>query len=262
MQRFLFIIITFSLALPVAAQTQKNKKQQKREETRKRVDALIKQEEEGVIAYKKHTAYGAKLFNDGYGAFLEIGRSKTVKKATLYQLEISERKSQKEQKLTSNSFNAASPLIYGKQNFFYPVKLGVQQQILIGNKSNKNGVSITGNYGGGLALALLRPYYVQIGNNGNYVKFESADSLKFLDISSINSGPGFSKGWNDLSVTPGAYLKTSLRFDYGSYNEMISAIEVGISGEFYSKKIPIMVHNPARQFFFNGYVSIIFGRRK
>ena len=45
------------------------------------------------------------------------------------------------------------PFIYGKENFFYPVKLGVQQQILLGNKSNKNGVSVTANYGGGIVIS-------------------------------------------------------------------------------------------------------------
>ena len=71
-----------------------------------------------------------------------------------------------------------------------------------------------------------------------------------------------SKGWSDIIVTPGGYVKSALRFDYGSYNEIVSALEVGIVGDFYSKKIPIMARTPAKQFFFTGYVSIIFGRRK
>ena len=82
------------------------------------------------------------------------------------------------------------PFIYGKENFFYPVKLGVQQQILLGNKSNKNGVSITGNYGGGLSLALLRPYYLQVqkGNDFVFVKYNSPDSSFFLDSAVLLAG--------------------------------------------------------------------------
>jgi hypothetical protein len=63
-------------------------------------------------------------------------------------------------------------------------------------------------------------------------------------------------------TTPCLYAKTALRFEYGSYNEVISAIEVGITGEYYSKKIPILVRIPERSFFFSGYVSILFGKRK
>lgn len=254
------LLIIFSLILFFTSFSQEKKsKRDKRTENRKRIDAMIKQEEEGVIAYRKHTIFGLKLINDGYGAFLEIGRAKTVKSATLFQLEISERKSPKEEK---QSAYGSVPYIYGKQNFFYPVKLGVQQQILLGNKSNKNGVSVTGNFGGGVTLGLLRPYYIQTNNSSDYIKYESKDSIKFLEYSPTTVGPGLSKGWNDLTVTPGAYLKTALRFDYGSYNEIVSAIEVGISGEIYSKKVPIMVYSPAKQFFFSGYVSILFGRRK
>lgn len=255
-----FFLITLAFAVSISTFAQKSKKQRK-EENRKRINELIKQEEEGVIVYKKHTVFGGKLVNDGYGIFMEIGRAKTVKKGMLYQFELSERKHSKEEK-QSNLFAYSTPYIFGKQNFFYQAKLGAQQQILFGNKSNKNGVSVTGNYGGGLSVGLLRPYFVQLSSSGQYVKYDSPDSAKFLDPVSISAGPGFSRGWSDIKVKPGVYAKAALRFDYGSYNELVSAIEVGISAEYYTSKIPIMVRTAPKQFFFNGYVAILFGRRK
>jgi hypothetical protein len=65
-----------------------------------------------------------------------------------------------------------------------------------------------------------------------------------------------------MEVVPGAYVKTGLRFDYGKYNEMISALEVGITGEFYSKKVPQMIYIEQKQFFLSAYVTLMFGRRK
>lgn len=259
MRKLFFLIV--SLVIVTAACAQKQSKKERRDQKHKRIDALIKQEEEGVIAYNKHTVFGGKLINNGYGAFVEFGRAKSVKKAMLYQLEISEYKSTREEK-QSNLYAYSTPYVFGKQNFFYPIKLGVQQQVLFGNKSNKNGVSVTGNFGGGVSVGLLRPYYVQLGATNDYVKYKSADSAKFLDPFGISGGPGFGKGWSDLEVNPGAYLKTALRFDYGSYNEVVSAIEVGIAADFYSKKFPLMVHEKPRQFFFTGYVSLLFGRRR
>jgi hypothetical protein len=70
------------------------------------------------------------------------------------------------------------------------------------------------------------------------------------------------KGWNELTITPGLYAKTAVRFDYGSFNELVSAIEVGLNIDFYAKKIPQMVYNKEKQLFFGGYVAIIFGKRK
>ena len=109
-------------------------------------------------------------------------------------------------------------------------------------------------------MGLLRPYYVQL-SSGDYIKYET-DTSGFLNDRDIVAGPGFSKGWSDLEVAPGAYAKTALRFDYGSYNETISALEVGITGEYYTKDIALTVGAKPKKFFFNGYVAIIFGKRR
>ena len=53
-----------------------------------------------------------------------------------------------------------------------------------------------------------------------------------------------------------------MRFDYGRYNESVSGLEIGISVEFYADKIPMMVSQEDKQVFVQGYVAIIFGRRK
>ena len=259
MHKLIFFLLILCISFTSFGQ---NKKKQRQQEKKERINNMVKEEEEGVIVYHKSFVFGAKLISDGYGIFLEKGIAKSVKKSTLFQLEISERKSIKEEKTTSY-FSNSVPYIYGKQNFFYPVKLGIQQEILLGNKSNKNGVSVTGNYGGGISAGLLRPYYIQVQQNTgvNYIKYNSADSADFL-TGKIYGGPNLSKGWSDLTVVPGLYGKAAVRFDYGAYNEIVSALEVGVTGEYYSKKIPQMVYNKEKQFFFSAYVAVLFGKRK
>lgn len=266
MHKVLLFCIAISLGLSASAQkTRKDRK----EERRQRVNALIKQEEEGVIAYRKHNVFGIKLTNDGYGFFYEHGRAQSIKKALLFQLDFSERKDPKEKK-QANIFAPASPFIFGKINYFYPLKLGVQQQILFGNKSNKNGVAVTGNFGGGLSLGLLRPYYLEINDTSNggrkAIKYDSADSTTFTDSDQLNglfvASSGFTKGWGEIKVRPGAYAKAALRFDYGSYNEVVSALEVGLTGEYYFSKIPQLVYSKQRNLFVNVYVALVFGRRR
>ena len=75
-------------------------------------------------------------------------------------------------------------------------------------------------------------------------------------------GQKFGKGWNEIKMKPGGFVKTAMRFDYGRFNEVVSGIEVGLSIEFYGSKIPIMVDQKDKQMFFQGYISILFGRRK
>ncbi|MEO6682030.1 MAG: hypothetical protein ABIN48_04320 [Ginsengibacter sp.] len=259
MQKTLLIVMLMVFSFHSFAQS---KKKDRQEEKRAQINEMVRLEEEGVITHQKSIAVGLKLTTDGYGAFFEIGRASSVKRALLFQLDISERKHVKEEKIGS-MYSQSIPYVYGKINSFYPVKLGVQQQILLGNKSNKNGVGVTGNIGGGASLALLRPYYVQVsrGNALDYIKYNSPDSLDFLG-SNIFGGPSLSKGWNEMIVTPGVYAKAALRFDYGIFNEIVSAIEVGINGEYYTKKIPQMAYNEEKKFFYGAYFSLIFGKRK
>jgi hypothetical protein len=264
MKQLLVFLTLFAFSSSVFAQeTKKPKQKSRKEQKRDKINAQIKAEEEGVIAYRKHFAFGVKLISDGYGISFEKGYSKSVKKTTLFQLEIAERKHQKEIKQSNNTSSVSSPFIYGKINFFYPIKLGVQKQFLLGNKSNKNGVSITANIGGGVSLGLLRPYELQVDKAGvpTFVRYESADSLLFR-TGTVISGPGLGKGWNNLKFTPGLYVKPGLRFDYGRYNDLLAAIEVGVSAEFYSKKIPQMFDNKQKQFFFSAWFTVLFGKRK
>ncbi len=265
MKKLLFLLTALSISTGLFAQDKEAARKNKKEEKRKHIDALIKQEEEGVIAYTKQSTYGVKLYTDGYGFFYEVGRAKTIKKSMLYQVEIGERKHNKEEK-RSGVATLAAPFIYGKLNFFYPLKLGVQQQLLLGNKSNKNGLSITGNLGGGLIAGFLRPYQVQVDKGGTrtYVRYDSPDSALFINSyqDASTAGPNFGTGWKYLKITPGAYIKPAVRFDYGRMNELVSALEIGITAEFYAKKIPQMLYLKEKQFFFSAYVAILFGKRK
>jgi hypothetical protein len=227
---------------------------------RQRIDALVKQEEEGVIVFPRHWAGGFKLTSDGYGGFVEMGLAKSIRGAWLFQLEMVERKHPREQKYELDP--STPPIIYRKVNYFYPFRLGVQQQYLLGNKSNKNGISITANYGGGISLGLIRPYLVEVNKDGRrtFISYESDSSLfKGLEF---YGGPSLTEGWNKLKLNPGIYCKSGLRFDYGRHNEMLNALEVGFTAELFSNSIRQMVDVDPSQYFASLYVSIVFGRRE
>jgi hypothetical protein len=263
MKKIFFLAVCLFSAVVLFAQTKsKTTKAERKEKKNERIAKAIKLEEEGVIVSKKHFVAGAKLTTDGYGGFLEKGITKSVQNSLLFQLDISERKHPKELKETTKPGGA---YVFGKINFFYPVKLGVQYQQLLGNKGNKNGLCITANIGGGISLGLQRPYLLQFDSSGTILykglKPTTLDTALFL--SNINvAGPGFGTGFNKMKVIPGLYVKAALRFDYGKYNEAVSAIEVGVSGEFYSKKIPQMIFSKENNFFFSAYVAIMVGKRK
>jgi hypothetical protein len=265
-KQIVLFLIAFSPILTFAQKpdTRADRKAARQE----RIRQLQKQAEEGAIVFSRQTAFGIKFSTDGYGGFIELGRMKNLKTANLYWLELGERKHRKEEKLTKNGILgfAGNPFIFGKINNFYFAQLGYGQQLMLGHKGNKNGVAISAIYGGGFSAGLLKPYYLEIedpstGRNRD-IRYHDTTRSYFLDPTVINGASGFSKGWGEIKFVPGAHLRTALRFDYGRFNEMLSALEIGLNAEFYSQPMPILLENPEKRFFFHGYVALTFGKRK
>jgi hypothetical protein len=246
-----------SVSQPPPARNRKNAKKE-------RIQNLMKMEEEGDLIFNKHTIFGIKLATDGYGLYFEKGKFITPSRTRLLQFELNEKKSNKEHKITTSpdGFNYSSVVPY-KLNNFYEFKASIGEQRLIGGKGNKNGVAVTALYSGGLSLGLLKPYYVNVQNQAGDTYRKTFDQLQNDTVPEVVTGAaGPFVGWGHLSVKPGLNAKTAMRFDYGRLNQTISAIEVGLTGEYYFGKIPQVTLVPQKSFFFNAYVCLLFGSRK
>ncbi|MDZ4793869.1 MAG: hypothetical protein SGI83_06280 [Bacteroidota bacterium] len=272
MKKLALSILLATVVMSLAAQdttgrkASKESKEDKKEARRQKINTLIKQSEEGVLVYQKQTIFGIQGRSNGYGIFYELGKMKTNRKTTTYRIDITEIKNQKEEKLSGGGgLVFGNPFIYGKINSFYQATFGFGQQYILGQKGNKNGVAVSAIFNAGLALGLLKPYYLEVvdpaTNENRTIKYSVADSSLFLGPT-IAGGGGVFKGFSEIKMKPGAFLKTAMRFDYGRFNEVVSGIEAGISVEFYGSKIPILVDQKDKQLFFQGYISILFGRRK
>jgi len=242
----------------------KSEKTDKKEAKRQRINAMIKQEEEGNLSFTKQTLFGIEARTNGYGIFLEVGRRRSQRFTSTYTMELTEIKHHKEEKLNSaeNLFN--NSFIYGKINNFYQTKLGFGQQYIFGQKGNKNGVAVIGLLNGGVSIGMLKPYYLHIKDSTGREKDVSyySDSLSFIYPYSVLGSGGFGKGWSELMIKPGLFLKGALRFDFGRYNEKVQAVEIGMSIEYYLDKIPLMVYSDQKNMFFQGHIAFVFGSRK
>jgi hypothetical protein len=263
------IIVVLSLTVAATAQdstsSEPMSRKDRKDARREKITELMRQAEEGVLIYSKQSIFGIQLRTNGYGVFYELGKMKTNRKTNLYRIDFAEIKEHKEEKLLGSAFFGNS-YIYGKINYFYPVTLGFGQQYMLGQKGNKNGVAVSAVYSGGVSIGLLRPYYISISDpsGGAQITIKYSESTKdlFLDPSVITSGGGFGKGWNEITIKPGAFVKAAMRFDYGRFNESVSGLEIGLSLEAYASKVPILLFQEERNLFFQGYVAILFGRRK
>lgn len=267
MKRLIILTIITGFCVSLFAQDstkRKQSKQQRKAERQQYIAAMVKQDEEGALIYNKQSVFGIELRTNGYGLLYEYAKRKTRRKANIYTAEFTEIKDPKEEKTPSGFFTVNNPYIYGKRNNFYQFKLGFGQQYLLGQKGNKNGVALFWNYQGGISFGMLRPYYIEIQetNGTREIKYTQEDSALFVNPQVIIGGAGLGKGWGEMTLKPGAFVKTALRFDWGHYNELVSGIEIGASVEAYTTEIPILLYAKERQFFFQGHLALVFGRRR
>ena len=112
-----------------------------------------------------------------------------------------------------------------------------------------------------LSYSKIKPQLIRLVNQEKFIKYSTADSALFLG-NTILGGGGIGKGWGEMKMKPGLFARTALRFDYGRFNEAVSGVEIGLTAEYFTQKIPIIAGPYDRNFFFQGYVSLLFGRRK
>ena len=269
MKKYFLFIITCLLASTLTAQnifsdSTSSASRDKKAAKKARLNNLIRMEEEGELVFNKQSVFGFRLATDGYGISYEKGKYKTNTRTLLFLFELNEKKEAKDHKVAAAGYNGYnfSSVVVGKLNNFYEFKAAIGQQHLIGGKGNKNGVAVTAIYSGGLSLGILKPYYVMVTNLNTGQDFRSKYPT-IIDSGFVELGAsGFTVGWGEVQLKPGVNAKTALRFDYGRFNQNVTAIEVGLTGEYYFSKVPMMYLVPYRNFFFNAYMSFMFGKRK
>ncbi len=252
-----------------------SKRRQKAKEKKAHMDKLIAEEEEGALVFRKQWGLGIKLNTDGTSLFFEHGKYKTIKRTNLWWIELSEKKARNQQKQSPQPTQIDYPgvsivsvgndYVYGKENNFYQLKVGLGRQFRIGSKGTNNGVAVSAIVGGGVTLGLVKPYFLEIYDSTSStgttdIKYDN-NPAAFLEPNIILGSSGFAKGLYSTKVVPGLHARGSLRFDYGKYRETLSALEVGFNADFYSDRIAIMAMNPKENLFLNVYVGIVFGGR-
>jgi hypothetical protein len=211
--------------------------------------------------------------NRGYGLFYQKGKIITYYKTTFYQIGISELKLPKEYKQGSDPSLSRQfrPYVYGKQNNVFAVRGGYGTKRYFSEKAKRRGVAVGMSYTLGASLAVIKPYYMALRRNtpdqpgvSRVVseKYSEENASVFLDESKIIGASSFFKGFDELSLSPGGSTSIALHLDWGAFDEMLKAMEVGIMIDFYPRTLPILVTEENQKLFLNFYVSMQLGRRR
>ncbi|MBK9256020.1 MAG: hypothetical protein IPM42_11065 [Saprospiraceae bacterium] len=230
------------------------------------------------IVYRKEQTGRFTLHTNGYSLAYNVGRILTYYKTGYYHFEIGYLCDPREQSQNRNiplSFNKISQgFKYGKQNQLFVLRAGKGVKKLLTDKAKRKGVAVGYNYEIGPAIALLKPVFLELIYNLEVdgrtqfelrsEKYTESNADKFLDYNSIFGGAPASKGWSELGFVPGLQGKLAVFFSMGAYDEFAKSLELGIMGDLFIKKIPLMVESNTisnKPYFLNFYATIEFGKR-
>lgn len=231
------------------------------------------QESLGFI-YNRESAFSLRIHtNRGIQPGIEWGRLRTYYKTTLFSLNISELKHPKEQRQSASptQSRAFRPYVFGKQNNAFVVRAGWGMKRYYSEKARQKGVAMGMTYSFGPALGLIKPYYLALSrpdpdNPGRgramHEKYTEANAAIFTDRYRILGASPFLKGIGETDITLGGSASVALHMDWGAFDEVVKALEIGVMLDAFAKPVPILVGDGNSRAFLNFFVGLQFGKRR
>ena len=225
------------------------------------------------IVFKNEYSVEAKLNTLGFSLGVNKGKILSYHTTKYYHFEIGYLKSSKEKKgnLVITGLNIYNKYIFGKRNYFFPVRLGMGRKIFLSEKDTNKGVAVGYSLEGGVDIAVLKPYYLDVkySTDGNIaylksIRYTEENHDIFIDENLIYDRGPFFKGFNHISLVPGIHFNAAAHFAIKAFERPVFAFETGVMIDAYIKRVPIMVETDGFKnnfVFINIFLNIQLGRR-
>lgn len=208
---------------------------------------------EKKIFYRNEKSWGMFLFSNGWGGNYRYGKRINAARKFIWEIDVNYIKHPKERKVSVDLYGA-NRFVYGKQNV--PIELrgsaGFQKELY--RKLDKGGVAVRFVYSGGPTLVLLKPIYYQVAYTDGY----HIEKFDITQSQTIYGRASFFKGFPEIKVDPGVYLKAGFSFEFSKKDKKIKALEVGATASAFLNEVEIMAAENSR-FLFNIFICYRFG---
>jgi len=162
----------------------------------------------------------------------------------------------------SQSSNTGSRFTPGKQNYLISLRPQYGREIVLSNRNNDEGISISGIFAVGASLGILKPYFIQYQVRPGVVRTEAYDPVKHTDLGNILGSGNILQGLGDSKIVPGINAKIGFSFELSAFRNNLTGVEVGFLGELFGKAPIIIPFAENRSLFTSGYVTLFFGNKK
>jgi hypothetical protein len=208
---------------------------------------------------------GAIYFStDGYGLSYREGKRINYLNKRLIEFDIGHLVHPKEYRMSNPYYQTPGTFVFGKENSVFFIRGGLGHQHEIFKKADLGGIAIRYFFSGGPAIAFCKPIYYEIlkSTNGQGTEFqivvEKFDITKH-DPTMIYGRSNYFKGFNEMKLKPGLYVKGGFNFEYSKQDKVIHAIEIGAQVNAFLQEVPIMATVDNKAVFFSLFVSYRFG---
>lgn len=216
------------------------------------------------LAYRFEENVIIDFHSRGFGLGGSSGKIKGIYKTIYTNFEISYYRHPKE-KRNFNIYEDAGAYVYGKEHALLNLKLHRKIDQTLFFKADFNGIRVNRHFAYGLTLGVLKPYYLNVWdrniNDEIDIRYSEETALSFLDQNMINGSAGYGKGLFESEIVPALNLEYGLGFDFGTYDEWVRILEVGLRLDTYYKKISIMVFEDSNRYFLTLYARLMLGTR-
>lgn len=256
----IFLLVMLCIGLPAEAQKILQPKQ-------------VEENLKGIV-YKKERTYDVRWHENGFAFSYNSGKIVSYDRTNYYMFEIGYTKDHRERRINRNLslFNNSRSFSFGKVNSLINIRAGIGRKTYKSEKAKRKGIAVGYNLETGPSLAVLKPYYLDLiyvlDAGASEVelrteKYNEENAEKFLSDDVFGSS-GFFTGINELSFTPGIQARAGLHFSMGAFDKYAKALEVGLMGDLFIKKINILAESENiknKPFFIKFYLKFEFGVR-
>lgn len=216
-------------------------------------------DEQQRILFRDEQTFAGFINSNGIGINYRYGKRINAFNKTIYDFDLVHIKHSKEEKSPSPLYPNGRSFVYGKLNNFYSLRGGIGIQREQFRKFDKGGISVRFSYMGGFSVGILKPiYYEFISNTAEPERI--VDKFPENDHPTIIGRASFFKGFDELEFLPGGYGKLGVTFEFSKMDEVIQAIETGVTVDVFYKKVPIMATSNNNFLFLTLSLGYRFGR--
>lgn len=152
--------------------------------------------------------------------------------------------------------------VYDKKNYAYTLSATVGLQTQLFGLNNYNKLSMRAGLAIGPTLALLKPYYVEvavpISSTQALVEIAPYDHQRFT-YNDIVGRADYWEGMGQIKMTPGLRVRAFTLLNLAGSTLYVRAIHLGLTADYYGKKLDIMDQKADNQAFYSLYLGLLIG---